>query len=67
MYRILVDIEQKHKAECLTCNTGCVFSDAVLSEKNTFYAHICTGPNIPHVNIMKTVSNYNNGNNCYRC
>ncbi|XP_016661848.1 venom dipeptidyl peptidase 4 isoform X1 [Acyrthosiphon pisum] len=55
VYRVLIDLNQKPtKPECLTCNTGCTFSKALLSEKNTYYAHICTGPNIPYVNIMKT-------------
>jgi len=56
VYRVLIDLEfQSAKPECLTCNTGCTFNKAQFSEKNTYYAHICTGPNIPYVNIMKTV------------
>ncbi|XP_060847595.1 venom dipeptidyl peptidase 4-like [Rhopalosiphum padi] len=55
VYRVHIDLErQPGKPECLTCNTGCTFSKAVLSENNTYYAHICTGPNIPYVNIVKT-------------
>jgi len=59
VYRVHIDLEhQLAKPECLTCNTGCTFNKALFSEKNTYYAHICTGPNIPYVNIMKTVCTY---------
>ncbi|KAE9529069.1 hypothetical protein AGLY_012023 [Aphis glycines] len=55
VYKVRVDLEQQpSKPECLTCNTGCTFNKAVFSEKNTYYAHTCTGPNIPYVNIVKT-------------
>lgn len=55
LFRVHIDLKQQPaKPECLTCNTECTFSSALLSEKNTYYAHICTGPNIPYVNIMKT-------------
>ncbi|XP_025191243.1 venom dipeptidyl peptidase 4-like isoform X2 [Melanaphis sacchari] len=55
VYKVHIDLEQtSSKPECLTCNTRCTFNNAVFSEKNTYYAHICTGPDIPYVNIVKT-------------
>ncbi|VVC36524.1 Dipeptidylpeptidase IV, N-terminal domain,Peptidase S9, prolyl oligopeptidase, catalytic [Cinara cedri] len=72
LYRVLVNFEcgQQNQPECLTCDTGCNFNEATFSEKNTYLAHICMGPSIPYVNIMKTdgenIAAWETNKNVYR-
>ncbi|KAL1124200.1 hypothetical protein AAG570_001970, partial [Ranatra chinensis] len=52
-----------HKAECISCSNEilngpeCLYSGAVFSKNNSFYAQTCVGPSIPEVAIFSKMGN----------
>jgi len=52
LYR--TSVQTKSVPECLSCKADCKFHNAELSTDNSYYTLICSGPNVPEVEIFKT-------------
>lgn len=54
-YLYRTKVNEQNGSECMSCKTDCKYHKAEMSKENTFYALVCSGPNVPETVIFKTV------------